>query len=165
MKVKFQGAPVTLLGNQVKVGDTLKDFTVIDNELKPRSLKDTKGVRIFLSVPSIDTPVCDMEVKKFNEEIEKLKDISCYTISMDLPFAQARWCGAEGVKNVETFSDYKDREFGKVTGTYIEELGLLTRASFIVDENNKLIFVEYLEEITSEPSYDVILKEAKNAMK
>lgn len=164
-KVKFQGAPITLPGQQLQVGDKLKDFSVVDNNLKEKSLKDTKGIRIFLTVPSIDTPVCDLEVRKFNEEIDTLKNITCYTISMDLPFAQSRWCGNKGVKKVQTLSDYKNRDFGKITGTYIEELGLLTRASFVVDENDNVIFVEYLDEITEEPSYDKILKAAKESCK
>lgn len=165
MKVKFQGQPLTLLGEQLKVGDELKEFYVVDNELKNVSLRDTNGIRIFLSVPSIDTPVCDMEVKKFNEKVGDLEGVTCYTISMDLPFAQARWCGAGDIENVRTLSDYKNREFSKVTGTYIEELGLLTRAAFVVDKDNNLVFVEYLDEVTDEPSYDKILDAAKNECK
>ncbi|WP_195236895.1 thiol peroxidase [Romboutsia sp. 1001285H_161024_C4] len=157
MKVTFQGAPLTLKGKQLKVGDKAPDFTVIDNELNPLKLDDTKGKRVFLSVPSIDTPVCDMEVRRFNTEASKLNNVTVYTISMDLPFAQARWCGAAGIENVKTISDYKDREFGKNYGVYINELGLLSRAVFVVDEDDKIIYVEYLEEITEEPNYDKVL--------
>ncbi len=157
MKVTFQGAPLTLKGKQLKVGDKAPDFTVIDNELNPLKLDDTKGKRVFLSVPSIDTPVCDMEVRRFNTEASKLNNVTVYTVSMDLPFAQARWCGAAGIENVKTISDYKDREFGENYGVYINELGLLSRAVFVVDEDDKVIYVEYLEEITEEPNYDKVL--------
>lgn len=156
--VKFQGEVLTLQGNTVKVGEKIRDFVVVGNDLKPVTLKDTKGVRVFLSVPSIDTGVCDMEIRKFNEEIGKLQGVTCYTVSMDLPFAQARWCGAAGVEEVKTVSDYKDKSFGEATGTYIKELGLLTRASFVVDSENNVTFVEYLEEVTNEPSYDKVLE-------
>lgn len=158
MNIKFQGNPITLEGNTVKVGDIAPDFTVVDNELNPINSKNLKGKRVYISVPSLDTGVCDMEVRRFNEEASKLEDIKIYTISMDLPFAQARWCGNAGVENVKTLSDYKDREFGKNYGTYIKELGLLTRAVFVVDENNKIIYIEYCEEVTSEPNYEEVLK-------
>ena len=157
MKVTFQGSPLTLKGDQLKVGDKAPKFTVIDNELNPLKLDDTKGKRVFLSVPSIDTPVCDMEVRRFNTEASKLNNVTVYTVSMDLPFAQARWCGAAGIENVKTVSDYKDREFGQNYGVYINELGLLSRAVFVVDEDDKIIYVEYLEEITEEPNYDKVL--------
>lgn len=161
MKVTFQGAPLTLEGTQVKVGDTAPNFTAVGNDLNPVSLNDTKGKRVFLSVPSIDTPVCDMEVRKFNTEASKLSNVEVYTISMDLPFAQARWCGAAGIENVKTVSDYKDRAFGKNYGVYINELGLLSRAVFVVDENNKVVYVEYLQEITEEPNYEAVLNALK----
>lgn len=161
MKVTFQGAPLTLEGTQVKVGDTAPNFTVVGNDLNPVSLNDTKGKRVFLSVPSIDTAVCDMEVRKFNTEASKLNNVEVYTISMDLPFAQARWCGAAGIENVKTVSDYKDREFGKNYGVYINELGLLSRAVFVIDENNKVVYVEYLQEITEEPNYEAALNALK----
>ena len=158
MNIKFQGNPITLEGNTVKVGDIAPDFIVVDNGLNPVNSKDLKGKRVYISVPSIDTGVCDMEVRKFNEEASNLAGVKIYTISMDLPFAQARWCGNAGVENVKTLSDYKDREFGKNYGTYIKELGLLTRAVFVVDEDNKVIYVEYCEEVTSEPNYEEVLK-------
>ena len=104
-----------------------------------------------------------LEVKKFNLEIGKIKGASCYTMSMDLPFAQARWCGDAGVEDVKILSDYKDRNFGESTGTYIKELGLLTRASFVVDSEDKVTFVEYLEEVTNEPNYEKILEATKLA--
>lgn len=156
-QVKFQGSPITLEGNTLSVGDKLPDFSVTTNDLGEFTLKDTNGVRVFLTVPSIDTPVCDMEVRRFNTEASKLNNVTVYTVSMDLPFAQARWCGAAGIENVKTISDYKDREFGENYGVYINELGLLSRAVFVVDENDKVIYVEYLEEITEEPNYDKVL--------
>lgn len=162
-KVTFQGDPLTLQGSTVKVGEKLRDFVVVGNDLNPVTLKDTRGVRVFLSVPSIDTGVCDMEVRKFNEEVAKLQGVTCYTVSMDLPFAQVRWCGAAGVEVVKTVSDYKDRSFGEATGTYIKELGLLTRASFVVDSQDNVTFVEYLAEITNEPSYNKVLEAVKLA--
>ena len=161
MKVTFQGNPLTLAGTQVKVGDTAPDFTVVDNDLNPLKLSDTKGKRVFLTVPSLDTPVCDAEVRRFNQEAAKLGDVTIYTISMDLPFAQARWCGGAGIDKVISASDYKDREFGKNYGVHINELGLLSRAVFVVDENNKVTYVEYLSEITEEPNYDEALAALK----
>ena len=161
MKVTFQGNPLTLEGVQVKVGDNAPNFTVVNNDLNAVSLNDTKGKRIFLTVPSLDTPVCDTEVRRFNEEASKLDNVTIYTVSMDLPFAQARWCGAAGIDNVVTVSDYKDKEFSKNYGAYINELGLSTRAVFVVDENNKVTYVEYLNEITEEPNYDKALEALK----
>ena len=161
MKIKFQGNEVTLVGKQLKVGDAFPEFIVANNSLAPVTLKDTKGVRIFLTVPSLDTPVCDLEVRTFNEKAASIEGVTVYTVSMDLPFAQARWCGAEGIEKVITLSDYKEREFGKVTGTYLKELGLLARTSFVVDSNNKITYANYLEEVTSYPDYDEILEAAK----
>ena len=161
MNVKFKGNQVTLEGNVVKVGDVAPNFVVIDNGLKSVEAKDLKGKKVYVSVPSIDTAVCDLEVRKFNQEAAKLQDIKIYTISMDLPFAQARWCGSAGIEAVQTLSDYKDRSFGKEFGTYIKELGLLTRAVFVVDENDKVTYVEYCEEVTAEPNYEAALNALK----
>ncbi len=161
MKVTFQGSPLTLHGTQVKVGETAPDFTVTDNDLNDFKLSDTKGKRVFLTVPSLDTPVCDTEVRKFNTEASKLNNVTIYTISMDLPFAQGRWCGGAGIDKVKTLSDYKYRDFGKKYGVYINELGLLSRAVFVVDENNKITYIEYLNEITEEPNYDKALESLK----
>ncbi|WP_027624180.1 thiol peroxidase [Clostridium lundense] len=163
MIVKFQNNPVTLVGNKINIGDDAPDFKAIDNNLKEVSLKDTNGVRIVLTVPSIDTPVCDLEVRTFNNKATSIDGVYIYTISMDLPFAQSRWCGVHGVNNVTTLSDYKDRLVGKNYGTYIEELGLLTRAAFVIDSNNKIVYVEYLEEITDQPNFEAILKAASEA--
>ena len=163
-KITFKGKDITLEGNQLSVGDTLKNCTLVGNDLNEVELTKTNGIRVILSVPSIDTPVCDTEVRRFNKEIESLPNVHCYTVSMDLPFAQARWCGAAGINRVTNLYDYKYRSFGDTTGTYIKELGLLTRASFVVDENNKVIFVEYLDEVANEPSYDKIISVVKNAI-
>ncbi|MFW2490488.1 thiol peroxidase [Clostridium chromiireducens] len=161
MKVKFQGNEISLEGREIKVGDTAPDFVATDNGLNAVNSKDFTGKRAYVSVPSIDTPVCDLEVRKFNEEAAKLNDVKIYVLSMDLPFAQGRWCGNEGINAVQTLSDYKDRSFGKEFGTYIKELGLLTRAVFVVDENNKITHVEYCEEVTSEPNYEAALNSLK----
>ena len=163
MTVTFTGTPLNLSGTQLKVGDTIPEFTVVQNDLSQLALTDTHGVRIFLSVPSIDTPICEKEVNTFNQRAGEVAGVTVYTISMDLPFAQARWCGLNAVKTVVTASDYKGHEFAKATGTYINELGLLTRAAFVVDANNKVVYVEYLSEVTDFPNYDAILEAAKNA--
>lgn len=158
MQVKFQGNILNLRGKQLNVGDKLPEFTIVDNDLNSVSLNDLPGKKVFLTVPSLDTPVCDLEVRTFNNKASQIKGVNgIYTISMDLPFAQARWCGAHGIDKVKTFSDYKLHDFAQATGTYIEELGLLTRAVIIVDENNKVIYTEYLDEITNEPDYDAAL--------
>ena len=162
MKITFNGDPITLVENQVKVGDTAPDFLVVDNTLKDLTLSDTKGKRIFVTVPSLDTSVCDMEVRKFNEEASKLDDVTVYVISMDLPFAQIRWCGSAGVDKVTTLSDYKNRDFGKNYGTYIKEVGLLARSIFVVDENDKVIYVEYCSEVSSDPDYESALNAVKS---
>ncbi|MFR5264928.1 thiol peroxidase [Clostridium sp.] len=162
-QAKFAGNPLTLEGKEVKVGESFRDFTVTNNDLSELKYSDTKGVRIFLAVPSIDTEVCDMEVRKFNKEASELENVTVYTVSMDLPFAQGRWCGAAGIGNVKVVSDYKSRSFGEATGTFIKELALLTRASFVVDSEGKVVFVEYLEEMTNEPTYKNILEAAKVA--
>lgn len=161
MEIKFMGNPITLEGNELKVGDMAPDFTAIDNNMKPVSLKDTKGVRILSVVPSLDTEVCDLETRTFNSKAAEIPNVTIYTISMDLPFAQSRWCGAHGVDKVITLSDFKDRLVGKNYGTYIKELGLLTRAVFVIDSNNKITFVEYVPEVTSQPNFDKVLEAAK----
>ncbi|MCR1934635.1 thiol peroxidase [Clostridium tepidum] len=162
MEIKFMGNPITLEGNEVKVGDIAPEFTAIDNNMNPVSLKDTKGVRILSVVPSLDTEVCDLETKTFNSKASEIPNVTIYTISMDLPFAQARWCGAHGIDKVITLSDFKDRLVGKNYGTYIKELGLLTRAVFVIDSNNKITYAEYVPEVTNQPNFDKILEAAKN---
>jgi len=162
MQVKFQGNPLTLLGEQVKIGDKFPDFGVTKNDLNPLWSKDTTGVRIFLTVPSIDTPVCDLEVMTFNNRAAEIPGVTVYIISMDLPFAQARWCGANVVNAVHLLSDYHERQFANATGTLIKELSLLTRAAFVVDANNTVKYVEFLDEITDQPNFEAILSTAKS---
>ena len=161
MKITFNGDPITLVENQVKVGDTAPDFLVVDNTLKDLTLSDTKGKRIFVTVPSLDTSVCDMEVRKFNEEASRLDDVTVYVVSMDLPFAQVRWCGNAGVDRVKTVSDYKQKSFGKNYGALIEEFCFLTIAIFVVDENNKITYVEYCKDVINEPDYESALNAVK----
>ena len=161
MQITFNGDPITLVENQVKVGDTAPDFLVVDNTLKDLTLADTNGKRIFVTVPSLDTSVCDMEVRKFNEEASKLEDVTVYVVSMDLPFAQVRWCGNAGVDRVKTVSDYKQKSFGKNYGALIEEFCFLTRAIFVVDENNKITYVEYCKDVINEPDYEGALNAVK----
>lgn len=162
MNVTFKGNSVTLEGNEVKVGDIAADFNLTDNALGNISLKDTSGKRIFVVVPSVDTPVCDREIRRFNEEASKLKDVSIYVVSADLPFAQIRWCGGANIDKVKTLSDYKNRDFGRNYGVYIKELGLLTRAIFVLDENNKIVYVEYCKEVSSDPDYESAINAVKN---
>jgi thioredoxin-dependent peroxiredoxin len=161
--VTFQGNPLTLVGKEVKTGDKAPEFEVLDNGLAPVSLAKYQGKVVIISaVPSLDTPVCDLETRRFNEESAKLgEDVVVLTISMDLPFAQARWCGAAGVKHVTTLSDHKDANFGLAYGVLIKELRLLSRAVFVVDRKGVIRYVEVVKEITNEPDYDSALKAAK----
>ena len=135
----------------------------MDDGLKAVDLAGTgKGVRIFSVVPSLDTPVCDAQTKRFNEEAGKLPDVSIYTVSMDLPFAQKRWCGAYGVDHVKMISDHKDGSFGQSYGTLIKELRILSRAIFVVDKDNTVRYVEYVKEVADHPNYESALKVAKS---
>jgi thiol peroxidase len=158
--ITFQGNPLTLIGPEIKVGDTAPDFTVTANDLAPATLADFSGkVLVIASVPSLDTPVCDMETRRFNTEATALgDDVKILTVSMDLPFAQARWCGAAGIEAVQTLSDHAQASFGENWGTLIKELRLLTRAVFVVDKGGKIAYVQYLKEITEEPDYEAALK-------
>ena len=160
----LRGNPLTLIGPELKVGDTAPDFNVVDNGLKPVTLKDTGNqVRIISVVPSLDTPVCDAQTKKFNEEVANLPGVDVLTVSMDLPFAQKRWCGAFGVDRVKMLSDHKDGSFGEGYGTLIKELRIESRAIFVVDENNTLKHVEYVKEVADHPNYDAALEAARAA--
>ena len=158
MEVTFQGKVVHLEGHVVEAGETAPDFLAVDNDLQTISSTQFEGKRIYISVPSIDTPVCDTEVRRFNEIATTIKGAKVYVISMDLPFAQGRWCGAAGIENVIMLSDYKERSFAHNFGVYITELGLLTRGVFVLDEFGKVLHVEYCSEITAEPNYDAALK-------
>jgi thiol peroxidase len=161
---KFQGNPVTLLGPELKVGDQAPDFQVVDTSLTPVTLADFKGkTKIICTVPSIDTPVCDTEVRRFNQEAAQLPDsMVVLTISLDLPFAQKNWCAGAGIERVKTLSDYQDRSFGLAYGVLIKELKLLSRAVFIVDAEDKITYIQHVPEITEEPDYAAVLVTAKN---
>lgn len=162
--VTFNQDPVTLLGNEVSVGDKAPDFTVLANDLQEVSLSDYKGkVRLIAAVPSVDTGVCSDETKRFNEEADKLGNVQVLTISMDLPFAQGRWCAASGVKNLDTLSDHRQADFGEKYGVLIKELRLLARAVFVVDSNDNVTYVEYVDEATNHPDYEGALEAAKKA--
>lgn len=157
MTITFKGTPMNLSGRQLQVGDSMPDFTLTDQTLQAVHSRDLSGVRVFLTVPSLDTGVCDQEVRRFNQAAAEFPGASIYAVSLDLPFAQARWCGSAGVEAVHTLSDYRDHSFGAVTGTRIEELGLLTRAVFVVDGGGKITYVEYVPEVSAHPDYDAVL--------
>ncbi|MFW9993453.1 MAG: thiol peroxidase [Candidatus Odinarchaeota archaeon] len=155
-----RGNPLTLIGPELAVGSITPDFEVIDTEMKVVTLKETGNqLRIFSTVPSLDTPVCDIQTRKFNEEAKKKTDVIVYTFSMDLPYAQKRWCGAAGVEHVVTLSDYRERSFGLNYGLLIKESKLLARAVLIIDENNILKYIQIVPEITREPDYEAVLQE------
>ena len=158
--VKMKGNPVTLMGHEVKIGEKAPDFTVLAGIGAPVRLGDMKGkVKVFNVVVSVDTPVCDVQTKRFNQEAAKLGgDVEIVTISMDLPFALKRYCAAEGIDKVKTLSDYQNASFGEAYGTLIKENRLLARSIFVVDKNDTVRHVEYVGEITQEPDYDSALK-------
>jgi thiol peroxidase len=158
------GKPMTLIGPELKPGDAAPDFSVTDPAMKTVTLAGTgNNVRIFSVVPSLDTPVCDAQTKRFNEEVEKLPGIDVFTISADLPFAQKRWCGAFGVDRVKMLSDHKDTSFGESYGTLIKDLRIESRAIFVIDKDNKIRHVEYVKEVAEHPNYDAALTAAKSA--
>lgn len=161
MQVTMGGAPMHLAGTVPAVGGVAPTFSVVAGDLSAVKSSDLKGTRVFVTVPSIDTPVCDTEVRRFNQEAAALGNVSINVISMDLPFAQARWCGAAGIEAVKLYSDYKDKEFGKAFGVIIQELGLLARAIFIVDGNDTVRYVQVVNEVTAEPNYDEVLTALK----
>lgn len=161
--VTFKNGPVTLIGNEVKVGDQAPNFTVLANDLSAVSLNDAAGkIRLFSVVPSLDTGVCDAQTRKFNEVAAELGDnVMIYTVSMDLPFAQKRWCGAAGIDKVQTVSDHRDASFGEAYGVHIKELRLLTRSIFVVDADDKVAYVEYVPEATDHPNYEAAIEAVK----
>jgi thiol peroxidase len=161
--VTMKGTPWTLLGNELKVGDKAPEFELVNNDLAPFKFSSLAGkVAILSAVPSLDTPVCDMETRRFNKEAEKLgPDTAILTISMDLPFAQKRWCGAAGVNNVMTLSDYKNASFGESYGVLLKDLRLLARVIFVVDKKGIIKYIQYVKEVTDEPNYDEVLEAVK----
>lgn len=162
-QITFKKGPVTLIGNEVKVGDQAPDFTVLANDLSPVTLQNSEGkIRLFSVVPSLDTGVCDAQTRRFNEEAANLGDnVVIYTVSVDLPFAQKRWCGAAGIDAVQTVSDHRDLSFGEAYGVYIKELRLLARAVFVVDATGKVTYVEYVPEATDHPNYEAAIAAVK----
>jgi thiol peroxidase len=154
---------MTLVGPELHIGDKAPDFDVIDSSLQPISLASTGNtVRIFSVVPSLDTPVCDAQTKRFNDESEKLQGIDIYTVSMDLPFAQKRWCGNFGVDRVKMLSDHRNASFGTNYGTLIKELRIESRAIFVVDRNNMVQHAEYVKEVAEHPDYEAALRKARS---
>jgi len=161
--ITFKGNPFTLLGPALKVGDKAPEFSVVDNGLAAVSLASSAGkIRIISCVPSLDTPVCDTETRRFNQEAANLPgDVLVLTISLDLPFAQKRWCGAAGIDKVTTLSDYRERSFGQNYGVLIKELLLLTRAIFVIDGEGVIRYIQIVPEVTSEPDYAAVIAAAK----
>ncbi|NBJ69014.1 MULTISPECIES: thiol peroxidase [Clostridia] len=163
--VTFQHEPVTLLGNEVKVGDQAPDFSVLTNDLKEVTLDDYKGkVKLISVVPSIDTGVCADQTKRFNEEADAIGNVQVLTVSMDLPFAQKRWVTQHNIDQLDILSDHRDASFGHQYGVLIKELRLLARAIFVVDSNDKVSYVEYVNEVSNHPDYDAALEAAKKAI-
>jgi thiol peroxidase len=156
--ITMKGNPLTLVGNEVKVGDMAPDVTLVDNGLAEVKLSSFKGKKVIISVvPSLDTPVCDLQTKRFNQEASKLGDVVILTVSKDLPFAQKRWCGAVGATAVKTLSDYRGN-FGETYGVLIKGLNLLARAIFVIDANGKVIYTQLVKEVATEPNYEEVLK-------
>ncbi len=160
--ITLMGNPQTLVGPEIKKGDVAPDFKMVDNSLKPVTLAETKGVRIFSVVPSLDTPVCDAQTRRFNEEAASMPSVEIYTISMDLPFAQKRWCGAYGIDKVKMLSDHRDASFGEHYGTLIKDARLECRAIFVVDPAGTVQHAEYVNEVASHPDYDGALAVARS---
>lgn len=161
--VTFKGNPLTLIGNEVKVGGKAQDFIVLDKDLNEAYLKDFSGKTKMISVtPSLDTPICDMQARRFNDEASKLPDdVIILNISMDLPFAISRFCTTAGIDKIKTYSDYRDASFGNAYGVLIKELRLLTRSIFVIDRNDIIRYIEIVPEITEQPNYERALQEAR----
>lgn len=161
--ITFKGNPMTLLGPEIRTGDKGPDFRVVDTGLSPVTLADFRGkIKILSAVPSLDTPTCDTETRRFNKEAAKLpENVVVLTISLDLPFAQKRWCAAAGVDKVRTLSDYQDRSFASAYGVLIKELKLLSRSVFVLDGNDVVKYVQHVGEVAEEPNYDEVLGAVK----
>jgi thiol peroxidase len=161
--VTLRGNPLTLVGSEIKAGANAPDVELLDNELKPVKISAFKGKVVVVSaVPSLDTPTCDMETRRFNTEAAKLGDnVVILTISTDLPFAQKRWCGAAGVDRVKTLSDHREAAFGQAYGVLIKELRLLARSIFVVDKNGVIQYVQHVKEVAQEPDYDAVIAAVK----
>lgn len=160
--VAFASNPVTLIGDETKVGEKAPEFTLVKQDLSEFKLSETSGkIRLISIVPSLDTGVCSLQTRKFNEDASKIKDVQIITISMDLPFAQGRFCGANGIENILVASDYKDRAFGEKYGFIMKENMLLARGIVIIDKNDKIRYVEYVPEVTNEVNFEKALEVAK----
>jgi thiol peroxidase len=155
----FKGNPLTLIGPELKAGDKAPNFQILGNDLSAATLETFKGKTKLLSVvPSLDTPVCDAQTKRFNDEAAKLpSDVAVITVSMDLPFAQARWCGMAHADKLKCYSDHREASFGKAYGVLIKELRLLARSIFIVGPDDRIQYVEYVKEVTQHPNYEKAL--------
>ncbi len=163
--ITMKGHPLTLVGQEVKVGDHAPDFTVVANDLSDFRFASLQGqVCVISAVPSLDTPVCDLATRRFNDEAAGLPGVKLLTLSMDLPFAQKRWCGAAGVANLQTYSDHRDAAFGLAYGVLIKELRLLARAVFVVDQGGRLQHVQLVPELTSEPDYEAVLQAVRRLL-
>jgi len=164
--ITFQGGPLTLVGPEIKVGGEAPEALVLANDLSPVTISSLRGKVVVLScVPSLDTPVCDTQTRKFNEAAASLDDdVAIVTASMDLPFAQARWCGAAGIDAVQTVSDHRDAALGNAYGLLIKELRLLARAVLVIDRDGKVRYLQVVPEVTEEPDYDAALAAAKAAL-
>ena len=158
--VTIHGNPLTLVGAEIRVGAPAPEAELLDNDLNPVKLSSYRGkILVMASVPSLDTPVCDLETRRFNDEAANLgAEVELVTISMDLPFAQKRWCGAAGVKRLRTLSDHREAAFGRAYGVLIKELRLLARAVFIVDREGTVHYVQLVKEVTNEPNYEEVLQ-------
>lgn len=162
-KVTFHGNPLTLIGKKVNVGDSFPTgIVVLNNDLSPFKIESETGVKIVTTVPSLDTPVCDTQVRKFNENAVGL-NAKVFAVSADLPFAQARWCGGAGIKNVKTLSDHAQMGLADALGVHIKELRLFARTVIVVDSNNKIVYMEIVPEVTSEPNYEAALEAVQKA--
>jgi thioredoxin-dependent peroxiredoxin len=164
--ITIHGNPLTLMGEEIQVGKPAPDCDLLDNDLNPVKLSSFRGqVVILTSVPSLDTPVCDLETRRFNDEAALLgPDVKIVTVSMDLPFAQKRWCGAAGVEKVKTLSDHRQAAFGQAYGVLIKELRLLARAVFIVDRTGSVQYVQLVKEVASEPDYEAVMQALKQIL-
>ena len=161
----MRGNPLTLLGPELKAGDKAPDFSAVNDGLQPVNLAGTgKAVRIFSVVPSLDTPVCDAQTKRFNEEAAKLPGVEIFTVSMDLPFAQKRWCGNYGIDKIKMLSDHRSGSFGENYGTLIKDMRIESRAIFVIDGKNELKHVEYVPEVAAHPNYEAALAAAHEAL-
>ncbi len=161
----LNGNALPLDGPELKVGETAPEFDVVDSSLQKMTLEKTgKEVRIFSVIPSLDTPVCDAQTKRFEDEATKLSDVRIFTVSMDLPFAQQRWCGSFGINRITMLSDHRNGSFGEHYGTLIPDLRIESRAIFVVDAKNELRHVEYVKEVGAHPDYDSALAAARGAV-